>query len=152
MCITMERRAFTGRFPYTLDPKGRVFIHSRFRGRLGDKFYIMKCMDAKCLALISEEVFDEMSRKFDSVSSTDRKVLALVRALYAGIFECELDAQGRLLIPPELRSYAGLQRDIVVVGANTRVEIWDASTLEGNTVDLAEITPDMLEMVAKYGI
>lgn len=115
---------FYGEFQHTIDPKGRVIIPSRFREDLGDKFIVTKGLD-NCLFIYSMQGWEKIIAKLMEIPLTDKDGRAFVRFFTAGASECELDKQGRILIPQNLRDYAGLVKDICITGTITRVEIWD---------------------------
>jgi MraZ protein len=106
---------FLGEHPHTLDAKGRVILPARFRERLASGLVFAPAQD-RCI-----DVFP--------LTGFERRVEEL-RILLAGAQEEKPDAQGRVTIPPRLRSYAGLDRELVVNGADERVEIWDRATWE----------------------
>ena len=98
----------TGEYRHSLDSKGRVFIPARLREELGDVFYITLSID-----------------KVNTMSYISQRKM---RPLFAHAVKCELDAQGRVLIPQALRDYAGLAKNVAVVGCNNHAEIWDGDT------------------------
>lgn len=114
---------FIGEYQHFIDDKGRLIIPARFRGSLGERFVITKGLDG-CLFVYPPNEWDNLGNKLRSLSFTRADARAFLRFFYAGAAECELDKQGRILIPPNLREYANLERDVVVIGVSTRVEIW----------------------------
>ena len=108
-----------------LDDKGRVILPSKFREDLGAGIVVTRGQD-RCLYVFTRESFAEMARKVASAPLTSESARAFQRNLFSGTDEQNPDAQGRIAILPELRRYAGLARDCVVLGAFTRAEIWDA--------------------------
>lgn len=121
---------FLGEFEHSLDAKGRVILPARFRERLEAGAYISKQIDG-CLAVWPpeefERVMDEMQEKARR-GPTERNA---VRAFAAGAADVVPDRQGRIAIPPKLREFAGLDRDVVILGVGSRIEIWDARRWEG---------------------
>lgn len=111
-----------GTFAHNMDIKGRMNFPTKLRETLGDKFIITKGLDG-CLFVYSTEGFEELSEKIRQVPLS--KGRELQRFFMAGACEVEADKQGRILIPQTLRDYAGLEKDIIVIGASTRAEIWD---------------------------
>ena len=107
-----------------MDIKGRMNFPTKLRETLGDGFIITKGLDG-CLFVYSREGFDELAEKIKQVPLS--KGRELQRFFMAGACEVEADKQGRVLIPQQLREYASLDKDIVVIGASTRAEIWDKS-------------------------
>lgn len=111
----------TGEYRHNLDAKGRLFIPAKLKDELGDTFYITLSMD-KCLSAYSSESWQRFSEKVDAMSRVRQRSM---RPLFAFAAKCELDNQGRILIPQHLREYAGLCKNVVVVGCNRHAEIWD---------------------------
>jgi len=119
---------FRGRFEYTIDPKGRVNIPSRFREQLSDTGMesVVITNYSGCLYVYPAEEWERIEEKLASkVSSVNRKKNAFVRFFVGGAVEVSPDKQGRILIPPSLRSYAGLDKEVVILGMPNRFEIWD---------------------------
>lgn len=115
---------FIGEYQHNVDPKGRLIIPSRFREELGYKFIITKGLD-NCLFVYSLEEWANLEAKLRTLPLTNKDARAFVRFFFSGASECETDKQGRILIPANLREYARLEKDVVVIGVSTRVEIWD---------------------------
>ena len=107
-----------------IDPKGRVTMPSRFREDLGDAFYVTKGLDG-CLFVLSSAQWDKLTEKMGQLPIS--KARSLQRFFFSGAFFTEVDKQGRILIPPPLREYAGLNKEVTILGAATRAEIWDSS-------------------------
>jgi MraZ protein len=119
---------FRGRFEYTIDPKGRVNIPSRFREQLSDTGLetVVITNYSGCLYAYPTGEWERIEEKLASkVSSVNKKKNAFVRFFVGGAVEVTPDKQGRILIPPSLRSYAGLDREVVILGMPNRFEIWD---------------------------
>ena len=114
----------TGEYRHSLDSKGRVFIPARLREELGDIFFITLSMD-QCLSIYSNENWKIFTEKVNAMSYISQRKM---RPLFAHAVKCELDAQGRVLIPQVLRDYAGLKKNVAVVGCNNHAEIWDGDT------------------------
>lgn len=113
----------TGEYQHSMDPKGRVTVPARFREELGERFYVMIGTDG-CLNLLSEEQIQIATEKIKALPPKQAKLL--IRKTFGQAAEVEPDKQGRILIPEQLRSYAGLEKDVTLVGASTRAELWDA--------------------------
>jgi MraZ protein len=115
---------FLGTFEHALDAKGRVILPAKFREQLEAGAYLAKGPDG-CLALYATEVFERLVEEM--VAKTGDAERNVVRTFAAGATEAAPDRQGRITIPPALRSFAGLEREVVVNGAITKIEIWDAT-------------------------
>ena len=114
---------FMGEYQHTMDTKGRIFLPARFRELLGEKFVITRGMD-NCLFVYTQEEWCALEAKLKALPFTKADARAFVRFFFSGAAECEADKQGRVLIPGNLREHASLEREAVVIGVSSRVEIW----------------------------
>ena len=131
----------TGEYQHSLDSKGRLFIPAKLREELGEVFYITLSMD-KCLSAYSAQSWQEFSDKVNAMSYVKQRKM---RPLFAYASKCELDNQGRTLIPAHLREYANLTKNVTVVGCNNHAEIWTEDAWK--TVHEAEISPENIASV-----
>jgi len=115
---------FTGRAEHALDDKSRLVVPARFRDRLGAKFIVTIAEPDPCLALYPHATWEAFCERLEAATVKDERYRRFVRHLFAHTDEATLDAQGRLLIAPALRAYAGIEREAVTIGSLTRVEIW----------------------------
>lgn len=120
---------FLGTHTPRLDDKNRVILPAKFRDALSGGLVITKGQD-RCLVVWTREGFADYASRLRSGSQTSEKVRAYTRVLFASAHDDTPDKQGRITVPPALREYAGLTKDCVVVGADTRIEIWDAAAWE----------------------
>ena len=120
---------FMGEYRHTIDSKGRLIIPARFREGLGDSFVATKGLD-NSLFLYPQTEWSLLEQKLKSLPFTKADARAFVRFFFSGATECEMDKQGRVLITTNLRDYAGIERDVVVIGVSTRVEIWSQENWE----------------------
>ena len=142
---------FYGEFQHTVDPKGRVILPSTFREELGEKFILTKGLD-DCLFVYSKTEWSNLEAKLKTLPLSNKDARAFVRFFFSGATECEVDKQGRILIPQNLRSYAGLEKDIYVIGVSTRVEVWDKAKWETYNGD-ESLNPDSIaEKMSMLGI
>lgn len=116
----------TGEYQHTLDSKGRLFIPSKLREKLGETFYVTISGD-ECLYVYNEESWDKFRAKLASVPYAQQGRL---RPIFANAAKCEPDAQGRILLPLKLREHVGLTKEVTVVGNNGHAELWDRETYE----------------------
>lgn len=115
---------FIGEYQHTVDVKGRMFVPAKFRDELGEKFIVTIGLD-RCLFVFPEETFNIYKEKLDAISLANKDARNFTRFFFAGAAECELDKQGRIILPQKLRTYAMLDKDVTVVGVSGRVEIWN---------------------------
>ena len=142
---------FIGEYRHSLDTKGRVIVPAKFRDGLGDKFVITKGLDG-CLFAYSKEEWTNFENKIKTLPLTNKDARAFVRFFFSGAVECEIDKQGRTLIPPMLRDYATLNKDLVIIGVSTRVEIWSQEKWD-NYSEAEDLEADVLaEKMAELGI
>src|SRR5215472_7846082 len=121
-----EDRMFLGTHAPRLDEKGRMFLPAKYRDELSGGVVITKGQE-RCLYVFPRDEFARMTEALRTAPVTAKAVRDYSRVFFASASDEELDKQGRITIPLTLREYAGLQRDCVVIGANTRLEIWDAT-------------------------
>ena len=131
----------TGVYPHSLDAKGRLFIPAKLRDELGEVFYVTLSME-KCLTAYSSEGWKALEEK---IKALPRSKQIQMRPLFAHAAKCELDAQGRILLPAALRDFAGLKKNVTVVGDGDVAEFWDTDTW--NEIDVIETTPENLAKV-----
>ena len=140
-----EVEQMTGTYEHSIDAKGRLFIPAKLREELGVSFYLAMGIDT-CLAIYPQSTWDKFTEKFASLPMTQSKVM---RPLFANAVKCELDSQGRIVIPQKLRKYAKLEKDAVIIGVNDRAEIWSAELW---SQDEEEMTPEkMAECMSVLG-
>jgi MraZ protein len=116
---------FLGTHHPRLDEKGRLFLPARFRDQLAGGLVMTKGQE-RCLYVWPTDEFARITEQMSQAPVTSKSARDYLRVLFAGASDEVPDKQGRVTVPPALRSYAGLTRECVVIGANTRVEIWDA--------------------------
>ena len=127
-----------GGFDHKIDKKGRVFIPSAFRDELGESFIICKGIYGKCcLCVYSASEWKKLVENIGTLPSA--KSSKVKRFLYDGAFNVEFDTQGRILVPPTLREYAGFDSEVHIIGMDTNLEIWDKDSWgkesESTTID-----------------
>ena len=138
-----------GEYQHNIDKKGRMFIPSKFRDELGEKFMVCKGLDGKpCLFIYSMEEWQLLDEKIQSMPVV--KSRKLQRFVYPGAAEVECDGQGRILLPAKLREYANLENSATVVGVSRRAEIWNTDSWNEQA---DECTPEnVLELMEELGI
>lgn len=120
----MALTALMGTYHHNIDAKGRMSFPTKLRDFLGGEFYVTKSINQKCLTIYSKSEWEKLANKIaelpDSMGGLDIK-----RWLFSGAGELVPDKQGRVLIPSDLREFAGLKKDVVVIGLDDKAEIWD---------------------------
>ncbi len=114
---------FLGTFEHTLDAKGRLAIPAKLRNSLGEKAVLTRSPD-RCLVLYPMDEWNRLAQQLSQLSQADRNARDLQYFIFGGASECEIDAQGRIIVPAMLRNYASIDGDVVSVGMNTHIVIW----------------------------
>jgi MraZ protein len=140
---------FFGEYHHSLDEKGRIILPAKFREALADGLFVTKSFD-NCLWVYTKKDWFEMVDKVNSLPTTRSSVRSFQRFFVGSAVEGEVSRQGRISIPQNLREFAGLDKDIVVVGVANKLEIWAKERYEENIagVEHAEIA----EEIAEFGI
>lgn len=135
---------FMSEYNHTIDAKGRLIIPSKFREVLGEEFVVSKGMDG-CLFVYANDDWDAFEQKLTSLPLINKEARQFARFFLAGAAQVELDKQGRILLPAALREFAGLDKDVVLVGVGSRIEIWSKDKYEavGDGLDMDNITAAM---------
>ncbi|MBE5938778.1 MAG: division/cell wall cluster transcriptional repressor MraZ [Lachnospiraceae bacterium] len=135
---------FMGEYNHSIDAKGRVIVPAKFRETLGETFVVSQGLDG-CLFVFPNEEWKQFEEKLKTLPMSDRQARKFVRFFLAGATEVETDKQGRVLLPSVLREFAGLNKDVVMVGVGSRAEIWDKNRWIENTSydDMDEIAEHM---------
>jgi len=145
-----------GSFDHMLDAKGRVFIPAKWRETVGDTLIVtvglLETQTEKCLYGMSVEEWERFSHKLSTLPVTDTSGQAIRRRLYASAAACEIDKQGRILIPAQLRELTGLMKDATLIGVGDRVEIWNPESLASYNAMSEENYGDALAHLAALGI
>jgi len=125
---------FFGEFHHTVDEKGRIIMPTKFRNQLGEMFYITIDLwgqdDEKCLCVYPEASFQKLCGKLREMATSDTETRKLYRKFYSRVQDTTTDKQGRVMITPELRDHAGLDKEIVLAGQDDHIEIWDRKKWE----------------------
>ncbi len=114
---------FMGEYNHTIDTKNRLIIPSKFREALGDEFVVTKGLDG-CLFVYDNRAWAEFEEKLKNLPLTNKEARTFVRFFLAGAASVEVDKQGRILVPSVLKEFAGINKDVVLVGVASRIEIW----------------------------
>ena len=136
---------FMGEYNHTIDAKGRLIIPSKFRETLGDAFVVTKGLDG-CLFVYENKEWEKFEEKLTSLPMTSSEARKFVRFFLAGAAGVEVDKQGRILLPLNLRTHAGLEKDVVLLGVASRIESWSKEKWESCDYDnMDEIAEKMEE-------
>jgi len=118
---------FYGEFQHSIDRKGRLILPAKFRetakNQFVEKFFVTRGLD-KCLFMFSEEEWRSQENKFKGMSFTKQQSRTFNRLLFSGAQEIAFDKQGRVLLPQYLKDFAGIKKDVMIVGVSNRIEIW----------------------------
>lgn len=112
-----------GEYEHSLDIKGRLIMPAKLRETIGEKFIVTKGLDG-CLFAFSLVEWANFEQKLRTLPISNKDARAFSRFFFAGAIECEIDKQGRFLISSNLREFANLDKDIIIVGMDSRIEIW----------------------------
>ena len=142
---------FVDEYPRQLDDKGRFVIPAKVRELLGTKVNITRSPSDPCIYVYTDEEWERISAEVTKLPvTTDRNAAAFVRMFYAKASVCEIDKQGRVTLDKRFIKHAGLEKDIVLVGVNSRLEIWDSEMWEDYQDSLAG--DFVLESIKEYNL
>jgi len=139
---------FYGEFEHALDRKDRIIIPSKFRDALKEhyveRFFITRGLD-KCLFMFAEDEWRLQEQKFKAMSFTKSEFRRFNRIYFSGASDLTPDKQGRILIPTYLKEYAGIKKDVFIIGVSNRIEIWGRESWK----EYYQISKDTFEEVAE---
>jgi len=142
---------FMGEYQHNVDSKGRIILPAKFRELLGEMFVATKGLD-KCLFIYPKEEWAILEEKLKKLPLAKQEARAFVRFFFSGAAELEFDKQGRVLLPNNLRDYAGLGKDIIVVGVSSRIEIWDKQAWIDYNNEVGPTVTQIAENLVDLGI
>ena len=149
--------SFLGKYYYALDPKGRIIIPAPLRDIIfkkynNSKLYITSAAFDKCLHIYPLEEWNRLEEKIRPLPKSDEAVKFFLRRVIASVLECEIDKQGRVLIPASHRDDAGIHSEVVIVGQLDKIEVWDKAEWDAVT-DPKKVDAKAFETVlAGYGL
>ena len=138
-----------GEYEHSLDAKGRLIMPAKLRQDIGEKFVITKGLDG-CLFAFSQTEWNNFEEKLKNLPLSDKNARNFVRFFLSGATECEIDKQGRFLIPTNLRTSAKLEKDAIIIGVGTRIEIWNKERWEKCDEEIS--ADEIAENMANLGI
>ena len=138
---------FMGEYNHTIDANGRLIIPSKFREALGNEFVLTKGLDG-CLFVFPMKEWEAFEEKLRSLPLIDKYARKFSTFFLAGASTCELDKQGRILVPGTLREFAQMDKEVVLTGMLDRIEVWSKEQwLENNAYDdMDDIAQSMQEL------
>ncbi|HKM39760.1 MAG TPA: division/cell wall cluster transcriptional repressor MraZ [bacterium] len=142
---------FMGEYQHALDNKGRLFIPVKLRDDLGERFIITRGLD-QCLFVYPFAEWSNLEQKLKDLPLSKSETRAFVRFFFAGATDCELDKQGRVLIPSYLRTYADIERETVILGVSNRVEIWNQAVWDDYSSRISANYAELAEKMVDFGI
>lgn len=140
-----------GEYNHNLDAKGRLIIPAKLRYELGDSFVVTKGFDG-CLYCYGEKEWKNIEEKFRTMPQFNKDARKITRFFFAGAAAVELDSQGRFLIPQSLREYAGIDREVVIVGVLDRAEIWDKKRFTDKNTYSDDEMDEVAEKLSDLGL
>jgi MraZ protein len=141
---------FSGEFEHTIDDKGRLTIPARFRDELTEGMFVTRGLDG-CLFVYPPDSWEVLADKVATLPLTQRDARYFSRLIFSGS-ECKLDKQGRILLPSSLRQHAGIGNEVVIIGVNSRLEIWSRERWQEVTARLENEGATFAEQLASLGI
>ena len=139
-----------GEYNHNIDSKGRLILPSKFRSELGDRFIVTKGFDG-CLYGYSADEWKALEEKIKTLPLvTGKDARNFTRFFFSSAIECEIDSQGRILISQNLREFAMLQKEVVIIGVSSRIEIWSKEKWE--EYNAMQDSDDIAEKMAFLGI
>ncbi len=140
---------FMGTANNSIDEKNRMIVPSKLRAELGSRCILTKGLD-KCLYIYKSEDWDKQMEKISKLPESDPKVRAFIRHFCANAAECEFDKQGRIIIPQELKSYAKIEKELVTMGAMSKIEVWSREVWEAPDNESKMENKDFAKALTEY--
>ena len=136
---------FSGMSNHSIDAKGRIVLPTKFREELGESFYLARGFGNECVQVLSKEQFNAISEKIQALPAN--KAMALQYVFTASAVEVTPNAQGRVIIPQTLRDFAGLEGEALVIGMNTRLEIWSKKKFDSFMASQNDVISEALALL-----
>ena len=140
---------FMGTSYNSIDDKNRMIVPSKLRAGLGARCSLTKGLD-RCLYIYTSDDWDKQMEKISRLPESDPKVRAFIRHFCANAAECEFDKQGRIVIPQELKAYAGIEKDLVTMGAMSKIEVWSREVWDSPDNESKMENEDFAKALAEY--
>ncbi|WP_026858473.1 MULTISPECIES: division/cell wall cluster transcriptional repressor MraZ [Jeotgalicoccus] len=142
---------FMGEYKHNLDTKGRIIVPSKFRELLDEQFVITRGLD-RCLFAYTVDEWSRIEEKLKALPLTKKDARKFTRLFFSGATNVEIDKQGRINIPQNLREYAGLLKDCTVIGVSSRIEIWDSAAWEDFYTESEDNFEDIAEDLIDFDL
>lgn len=142
---------FIGEYQHSIDPKKRLALPSKLRAELKNKVVVTRGLD-KCLFIYPMKAWEELAGKLGTMPVGESSTRSFVRLMLAGANDCEVDKQGRILIPDYLKEYAGLDKNVIIAGLYNRLEIWDESKWNEYKKVSEKNTDEIAEQLGRLGV
>ncbi|MFZ5864141.1 MAG: division/cell wall cluster transcriptional repressor MraZ [Nitrospirota bacterium] len=149
------RHMFFGQYKHTIDAKGRLSIPGKYRELLAQRAsgtVVVTKDPEQCLAILPLDEWRQRAAKIQAIPNSGPAVKDYKRFLFSEAADCALDGQGRILIPPELRRYAGLERDVMLVGVDGHMEAWSLARWATKSEQVARDLAQIVNTIAQYGV
>ena len=141
---------FIGEYSHSLDAKGRLIVPAKFREGLGEHFIVTKGID-RCLYIYPRTEWEAFEAKLRELPLANADTRRFTRFFLSGAVECDVDNQGRIIIPQSLRNYAGLVKEVVSAGVGTRIEVWGKDKWD-TECDPDKLDDSIVESMGLFGI
>jgi MraZ protein len=142
---------FLGENRHTLDPKGRIIMPSRLRQKLGSVFYATKGLD-HCIFIYTIEEWEKLEDKIQTLPFMKGDVRSFTRVFFSGACELEMDRQGRVLLPANLKDHAEIDKDVVIAGVGSRLELWSVERWEEYQAEAAKSFEEITEKLVEFNL
>lgn len=141
---------FSGEYEHALDEKWRLIIPAKFRPGLAEGLFVTRGMDG-CLFVFPPNAWRILSEQVATLPLSQPGARLFSRMIFSGT-ECKLDKQGRILLPLPLREHANIENEVVVVGVNSRLEIWSKERWQEQTAKMEDESGSIGEQLTNFGI
>ncbi len=148
---SQKNSMFIGEYTYNIDNKGRISIPAKFREQMPDGVVITRGLD-HCLWIYTKDEWSKIAAKLAALPISQKKSRAFARLMLAGAWDCELDKQGRIMVPDYLQTYAHLNKNAIIAGLYNRLEIWNEDVWQEYKAQTEAASDDIAESMADLGI
>ncbi len=147
----MTKHMFIGEYSHNLDEKGRLAIPKKFRTDLSQGAVVTRGLD-NCLFLYTRDEWKKLALRLAELPFSQANTRAFARLMLAGAMDVEVDKQGRIMLPPYLRTFAGLSKSVIVAGLYNRLEIWDEAKWKSYTASAESGSTEIAEQMGALGV